>query len=126
VVRVDVGPSAPIAEAVRRWRARYGANPPAAPDGKPEPGVELRALVWDKLVPHLGGAKVVLVSPDGPLTGLPFAALPGEKPGTFLVEDGYAFATVPVPQQLPRLLAPPAKPPADPSLLAVGDVEYGP
>ena len=83
--------------------------------------------MWDKLVPHLDGAKTVLISPDGPLTGLPFAALPGQKPGSYLVEDGYAFATVPVPQLLPALLAPPAKPAeVAPSLLAVGDVDYGP
>src|SRR5207248_7102429 len=106
VVRVDLGPAARIGDAVRRWRSRYGVSTPPAVDGKPEPGAELRVLVWDKLAPHLGGAKVILVSPDGPLTGLPFAALPGEKPGTFLVEDGYAFATIPVPQLLPPLLAP--------------------
>ena len=72
---MDLGPAAPVADAVRRWRARYGTDRPPPADGKPDPGAELRKLVWDKLAPHLGGAKTVLVSPDGPLTGLPFASL---------------------------------------------------
>lgn len=76
------------------------------------------------LTPHLGAAKTILVSPDGLLNGLPFAALPGDTPGTYLIEDGYAFATVPVPQLLPQLMDRPTEPPAA-SLLAIGDVDYG-
>ena len=120
--RINLGPTAPIAAAVDRWRARYAVRGSRA--AGPDPAAELKALVWDKLVPHLGNAKTVLVSPDGPLNGLPFAALPGNKPDTFLIEDGYAFATVPVPQLLPDLLTASATQPA-PSLLAVGGVDYG-
>jgi len=53
---------------------------------------------------------------------LPFAALPSGK-GGHLVEER-AFATVPVPQMLPRLAAPVA-PGASPSMLLVGDVDFG-
>jgi CHAT domain-containing protein len=53
---------------------------------------------------------------------LPFAALPGSKPNTYLVEE-IALGVVPV----PRLLAEsPAAPVGDkPSLLLLGDVDYG-
>ena len=43
------------------------------------------------------GAKFILVSPDGPLTGLPFAALPGMQPSTFLIEEGYSSLQFPPP-----------------------------
>src|SRR5207248_8230272 len=99
VTRIDLGPAAPVADAIARWRVRNGVlNLTALKPDEMEPGSRLRELVWDKITPHLGDAKTVLVSPDGPLTGLPFAALPGAKPGTFLIEDGYAFATIPVPR----------------------------
>ena len=66
----------------------------------------------------------VLISPDGVLAQLPWGALPGKKPGTFLLED-VTLAVIPVPQQLPQLLSrkrmtgPPA------SLLLAGDIDYG-
>jgi CHAT domain-containing protein len=46
--------------------------------------------VWEGLERHLAGARAVLLAPDGELAGLPFAALPGRKPGSFLLED-YSF-----------------------------------
>ena len=52
---------------------------------------------------HLAGAKIVLISPDGPLCQLPFAALPGKDPDKYLIEE-IALAVVPVPQLLPELL----------------------
>jgi CHAT domain-containing protein len=67
--------------------------------------------------------KVALVSPDGPLNGLPWAALPGSKDGTFLVHD-HAFAVIPVPQLLPELLEARSDPPADPASLVVGNANF--
>ena len=122
---VDLGPSAPIAVLVERWRASHGLG--KAPDPKhPDPATELREKVWKPLEAHLGQASVVLISPYGPLTGLPFAALPGKKLGTFLLEER-AIATIAVPQLLPDLVAPPAegqKPPSA-SLLLVGNIDFG-
>ncbi|MBY0228731.1 MAG: CHAT domain-containing protein, partial [Gemmataceae bacterium] len=74
------------------------------------------------VLPHLAGARIILVSPEGPVARLPFAALPSGKRG-YLVEE-FAFATVPVPQMLPRL-AEPFKAEAAPGLLLVGDVDFG-
>ena len=72
--------------------------------GETDPGVDLRRLVWDKLQPHLQGAKTVLISPDGVTAQFPWLALPGEKPDTYLIDD-VAIAIVPVPRMLPELLA---------------------
>ncbi len=81
-------------------------------------------LVWKPLQPHLKDARLVLVSPDGVLTRLPFAALPGSKKDSYLLED-MALAIVPVPQLLPQMLGGRSEEPrAEPSLLLVGDVRY--
>ena len=47
----------------------------------------MRRLVWDRLRPHLGDARRVLIVPDGALSLVPFAALPtGER--SYLLETG--------------------------------------
>ena len=83
-VLVPLGASRPIDEAVRAWRQALVA-------GTPEPmqaaALELSRRVWEPLKPHLEGATTVLVAPDGALTQFPLAALPGHRPGTYLVED---------------------------------------
>src|SRR5208337_5321725 len=124
VMIVPLGPSQALAALIDRWRASYGAGkvPPA---GETDPGVELRKRLWEPLAAHLEGVKVVLVSPDGPLHGLPWAALPGSHPGTFLVHD-YAFAVVPVSQLLPELLrGKPRLANEQPSLLLAGGIDFG-
>ena len=124
VVIVPLGPSQTLAEWIDRWRASYGAGK-APPAGETDPGAELRKRLWEPLATHLEGVKVVLVSPDGPLHGLPWAALPGSRPGTFLVHE-YAFAVVPVPQLLPELLrGKPRLANQQPSLLLAGGIAFG-
>ena len=124
VVIVSLGPWQALAEWIDRWRAYYGAGktPPA---GETDPGAELRKRLWEPLAAHLEGIKVVLISPDGPLNGLPWAALPGSKEGTFLIHE-YAFAVVPVPQLLPELLGgKPRLANQQPSLLLAGGIDFG-
>ena len=60
--------------------------------------------MWDKLQPQLVGDKTVLLSPDGATARFPWPALPGQQPGTYLIED-IAVAVVPIPRLLPELLA---------------------
>jgi len=141
IERLDLGPIEPIEEAIAAWRVALGADhapapptsPPAAlPRDRQELGKRVRRLVWEPLESHLQGVPTVLVSPDGASGQLPWAALPGQKPETYLIEER-AIAVVPVPQDLPELLAEPAvdkepgpKPQGlSPSLLLVGDVDYG-
>ena len=119
---VDLGPAQPIDDAVARWRQAIvrGQDSPAAAD--------LRRLVWEPLARHLPtGTTTVILAPDGSLSGIPWAALPGDRPGTVLLEQ-YALATVPhAPFLLDRLTAPSlaGHDSAAGLLLAVGGVAYG-
>src|SRR5439155_20398541 len=75
---------------------------------------------------HLGGAThTVYLAPDGDLARLPWAALPGSKDRTVLLEE-YALVVVPHgPFLLEQLLRPP--PAAGPgAVLTLGGVAYGP
>jgi CHAT domain-containing protein len=74
-------------------------------------------------VKHLGGARTVLVSPDWQLSFLPWAALPDEQAGSFLIRR-YTFGTLVSARQLTELIKR-RTPPAAGGLLAVGGVDYG-
>jgi CHAT domain-containing protein/tetratricopeptide (TPR) repeat protein len=122
---VELGPAAPLAKFIDAWRRGIRGGTPRGQG--PDPGATLRKQVWEPLEPHLKGCRVVLASPDGALCRLPLPALPGKKPGSYLIEE-VALAVVPVPGWLPELLQapPPVRGKADrPSLLALGDVDYG-
>jgi hypothetical protein len=108
--RVDFGPVKPIKEALDRWRLALQRRFRTA--GDDDLGATVRQLLWQPLEKHLHGAKVVLISPDSDLARVPFAALPGSKKGTYLLEE-VVLAVVPVPQLLPELLA--ARPAAEKS-----------
>jgi CHAT domain-containing protein/Tfp pilus assembly protein PilF len=118
-VRVELGEAGPIDAAVAAWRYDL-ARRPASPAAD-----TLRRLVWDHLAPHLpADTRTVVLAPDGALTQLPWAALPGSQPGGVLLDD-YAFAVVPHgPFLLDRLTAPPTSEPDPGLLLAVGGVQY--
>jgi CHAT domain-containing protein/Tfp pilus assembly protein PilF len=121
VVRLDLGPAAAIAAAIDRWRtAQLGSE---STQQNAEAGQQLRKLLWQPLGPSLQGATMLLVSPDGALARFPLGALPAREPGRFLLEE-ISLAVVPVPQFLPELLGDVARP-AAPSLLLVGDVDFG-
>jgi tetratricopeptide (TPR) repeat protein/CHAT domain-containing protein len=119
---VDLGPAEPIERAISQWRqAAIGVqDSPAA--------AVLRRLLWEPLARHLPkGTTTVYVAPDGPLCYIPWAALPGDRPGKVLLEQ-YALAIVPhVPFLLDRLSAPssPGHDRGSGILLAVGGVAYG-
>jgi CHAT domain-containing protein len=119
-VCVPLGKTEDIEQAVLAWRAAVLSrqNPDAA-------GAQLAKLVWQPLTKHLGGAKTVLLAPDGPLAFVPFAALPGSKPGTYLLEDvtlGYVTSG----RHLLELAADAADRPGSAGLLALGGLDYGP
>jgi CHAT domain-containing protein len=114
---VDLGPVQPLWEAIDAWRADLGRSAASQ-----VAGAELREKLWLPIEQYLAGITTVLISPDGDLGKLPFAALPGKVPGRYLLED-YALAVVPAPQAI--VLAP-SDAPRDSSagLLALGGVEY--
>jgi CHAT domain-containing protein len=119
-VCLTLGPTEPIAQAVRAWRRPVQSSPPGRLDDRA--GHELRRRVWQPVQQHLAGAAVVLLAPDGALTGLPFAALPGGQPGSFLLEE-FALGYVTSGQQLLELAIRVGRP-AD-GLLALGGLPYG-
>ncbi len=118
VVRINLGPATPLGEAIDTWRATFGAAPPAAAAGK-----LLRTKIWEPIAAHLQDAELVLVSPDGALSRLPLAALPGQIPGKFLLEER-AIAIVPAAQMIPELLGAKDARPWPGKLLLVGNIDY--
>lgn len=120
VAWVQLGPAKPIDRAVSRWRAAITGDSTVASEA-PQAAAEVRRRIWDKIEPHLAGCSQVIVVPDGYLCFLPWAALPGRKPGTCLLED-YAIATAPSAYQLYAMLTEPQS--AQGKLLLVGGVAY--
>lgn len=91
VAWVDLGTADKIEPAVNAWR-------PALTSGKeftPDVAAKVRELIWEKVRKELPpGIKTVYVCPDAELCKVPFAALPGDKPGTILLED-FEVAMIP-------------------------------
>ena len=131
IARVELGPLAPIRAAIDDWRPILRREQPAPQDEPGGPAARLRRLVWSPLEEHLAGVATVLVSPDGALGLVPLEALPGKAAGSYLIED-YTIALVPVPRLFGDGEAVAAEGPKPataqakaPSLLLVGDVDYG-
>jgi len=118
VQMVEIGPVEAIENAIVEWRQQTKYK-------MPKGGLELRRLLWQPLEKYLGDASTVLLSPEGPLTQLPFAALPGKAPGSFLVEER-AVVVVPLARWLPRMLQDEKLTASNdvPSLLLLGDVDF--
>jgi CHAT domain-containing protein/Tfp pilus assembly protein PilF len=118
---LDLGPAKPIEDAVTSWRkAITGGN-----DVSAELAAKVRELAWAKVRKELPDkVKVVYVSPDSALCRVPWAALPGDKPNTILLED-YAVAVVPHAVFLLDKLWPQDPLPKRPAaVLTVGGVAY--
>jgi len=84
------------------------------------PGEKLRELIWDPIAKLLNGTERVFLSLDGFLTLIPFDALPDGKQ---VLLERFTFSRLPdltwgIPRQVER--------PEKVSLLALGDVKYGP
>lgn len=123
---LDLGPAEQINTLIEQARERDWLLPA---DGTVEsPSTQLRQLVWEPLRPDLEGVQTVLLSPDGMLGMVPWGALPGDQPGTYLLEQ-YALGILPAPQLLARLLDQSGELAGQleqsPSLLLLGDVDYG-
>jgi CHAT domain-containing protein/tetratricopeptide (TPR) repeat protein len=118
-VCLNLGSAAEIADLVRAWReaAQAGRRP------DPKSAEALAGKVWKPVREHLGGATLVLLSPDGAVAGLPFGALPGSKDGTVLLEE-VALCQVTSARQVLALAAGRTGPQGD-GLLALGGLAYG-
>ncbi|MDX1943845.1 MAG: tetratricopeptide repeat protein [Pirellulaceae bacterium] len=112
---VDLHAAAPFHKAIATWRLGLGTTPASK-----QAGQTLREKLWLPIEEHLAGAKTVLISPDGDLGKLPFAALPGKAPGSYLLEE-YMLAVVPAARAI--VAAPRSSRPAG-NLLVLGGVDY--
>lgn len=123
-VRVDLGPLAAIEVALQaqlRMSSRRTKVADAASRTVAEAvGARLRALLWQPLVASLGEGRRVYVCGDGAIALLPFAAMPGAEPGTFLVEQ-HEFVSLVSPTDL---LRPPAHEARSHKAVIVGEVDY--
>ena len=137
IVRIDLGPVELLVHAADRWRRSilgYQEGPSKAAlatlqngaDSSVSPEHLLRERLWNPLLPHLQGADVAMISPDGFLNQVPLAALPGQEPGTYLVEE-MQLVTAPVPRELPALIKASGANAfsSNPSLMLVGNVDFG-
>jgi CHAT domain-containing protein/tetratricopeptide (TPR) repeat protein len=91
VIWLDLGAAEPIETAVTAWRE-------AITGGKDIPRelpAKVRKLVWEQIRKELPEqVQQVYLCPDLALCRVPWAALPGDRPDTILLED-YAIATIP-------------------------------
>ncbi len=133
--RVELDSAADIDLAVDLWRqAVSGWLPSLKPAAQRElqakadkQAAALRRLVWEPLAKHLPkGAHTVYLAPDGNLARFAFAALPGRKPSTILLEE-LTIAYVPHgPALLERLAFPPQFAEGPGNALVLGGVQYDP
>lgn len=129
---IDLGEASQIEAAINKWRQpieqanRLGRGLNSSSKSEFEKaGLELKQLVWKPLQKYFADADLLVVSPDSSLGSLPISALPGEKPGTYLLEEK-KIVFVPVPGLLPKMLSRSPKV-LDESVnaLVLGDIDYG-
>jgi hypothetical protein len=119
---VDLGDEDSIAAATHAFRDAI-----IAIEDVQGPGTALRKLTWEKIaVKFAGQPRAVLVSAEGFFHAIPWAALPGRKAGTVLLEE-FPILSVPTgPFLLEHLTAaPPPRGSAPLRILAVDQVAYG-
>ncbi|MBL8754012.1 MAG: CHAT domain-containing protein [Planctomycetes bacterium] len=123
VVRVDLGAAEPIERAIASHLQLVArADRPGAGKLLEPVGRAARALVWEPLRAAIGARTKVRVSPDHVLAMLPFETLPGERAGTFLVED-VALSYL---QDAADFLRPARAPAAaGAAVVAFGEIAYG-
>jgi CHAT domain-containing protein len=128
VQMIDLGEAGPIDRMIADFRDSVAVAPRVRPDrnlrrDRPESlpasgqvGPGLRAAVFDRLVPALGGCSRLLLAPDGDLARLPFEVLPDAE-GRLLLEQ-YRISYVSCGRDVLRFGAGPTRPPAEPLVVA--------
>lgn len=121
-VLITLGSAATLAADVEAFRMQFHRRNLSPSDRAATAGAarRLRTRLWVPLQNQLGDATTVIICPDTILGTLPFSALPGSKPGEYLIEE-YRLVRVPFAHLLPD---DDVKPPGGRLVLA-GDIDYG-
>ncbi|HEU4561631.1 MAG TPA: CHAT domain-containing tetratricopeptide repeat protein [Longimicrobium sp.] len=116
--RVELGRAAAVDSLLGMWRDATVAGDPA-----PDAFTPLLHAIWLPLATALPEqARRVWISPDGQLARLPWPALAQGMPDT----ENLLLALLDAPRQLRRPESIRVRRPPGPSLLVVGDVDFGP
>lgn len=124
VVAVPLGSAASVDAVIAAWRLQASGSTltddaSSAEGAYRSAGTQLRRTIWDPLTPHINGASLVFIVPDGAINLVSFAALPtgGSR---YLVETGPAIHLL----STERDLVPLEDPRPGRGLLAVGGPTY--
>ena len=122
---IGLGSASSSAEAITAFRLPFQSDQ-NTPENRKAASVaanQLRRDLWLPIEAHLDGIDTVIISPDTALGTLPFAALPGKRDGSYLLED-HRIAMIPMAGQLRQLFERAGDTPANHGLLVLGDVDY--
>ncbi len=125
VVRVELGAAEPIARNIETWRAALQENDTARLGTA---ATELCGQIIRPLQSSLPKSGTLMVSPDGALHRIPFAALPDADGERYLIESyaiGYTLSARQLLSTVAQEQTAPSAGDAHPGLAAVGDVAYG-
>ncbi len=118
LTRVDLGDAETLDASVNSFRNMIEAN-----DDYDDPAAVLSQRLREPLAPHLADVKTLAIAADGLLHRLPFAAVPGARPGTFWIDE-LLFVTVVSSQSL--LNRDSGHDSKRSGALLIGGVDYGP
>lgn len=116
VTRVELPDAEAVDEAIRAWRQVLPVASPSRVRGR---GRRVTAALWEPVQGVLSSAERLIVVPDGPISAVPFGALPLDE-HTFLIER-YPIQVLSDALQIIRPHGP-----SGTGLLAVGGVDFGP
>lgn len=125
VRRISLGPRVAIDELLQRWLVGLNPSGGVTPKERDNLSAQVREQIWSPIESLLAGRKTIVVVPDGAFTRLPWAALPGSRVNTALLEEGYGFVVLSSSQRLLELLEDTPAPLNEGPLLLVGGVDYG-
>ncbi len=122
---VELCPEGDLSLAIDAWRKSHIEDSAATPAEQQAAAQALRRLIWEPLEPFIAGSSTILISPDGAVARVPFAALPTQDGERFLIED-LTLSIVPMAQLLPQILSTNAGlSQSEPKMLVIGGIDYG-
>jgi hypothetical protein len=126
---IDLGEAGPIERMIAGFRASITGGDRTLIPGDPLPGtnandgIELRRVLFDPLVPALGGCRRLFLAPDGDLCRLPFEVLPVGAVRRLI--DDYRLSYLGVGRDVLRFGVKTPGEPASPLVVADPDFDLG-